>query len=416
MYTAKKLGGPSRWKANSVCLTKTGFLIILITTGVALLLTRNLTYSVVSAAGCCICMDLVMPAILFLLKWKSLDAGLALSVLEHIVVSLLLRLLFAALQALIGVVIFVPLLMYLLLQLILIAICTAVRLCAKIGSVASTKSWEVLQPLCLWGQQILLLKTLEDCVQGQEVIFPLPNKWIAISVMVVMLWSKFERKFPTLTNSDNKMTRNFVNYILHPTHNLVLLLLALPANLNPMYIMVAMLYVVFTERFFQEWIVSFLEDHSQFLVKYIYYFIPHIARKVWIGIENMPGFEELYVRVGYEIATACTAGGIIIFSAFLNNYESFVVLVVVFLTNVAIPMGTAQGLIRQLKIEMAQIDHLQKATPYQLARVHDICSICWLPMDMAVITKCSHFFHAKCLKQWIVIKETCPLCNRDIHV
>ncbi|XP_077985431.1 uncharacterized protein LOC144440061 [Glandiceps talaboti] len=416
MLKLKKLGGPTRWKANSVCLTKTGFLIITITLILALLITRNLTYSVVSAAGCCICMDLIIPAVMCILKWKNLDAGIALSVVEHILVSLLLRLLFAALQALIGVVIFVPLLMYLLLQLLIVAICTVVRLCANIGSVASTKSWEIMQPLCLWGQQILLLKTLEDCVQGEEVIFPLPNKLLAVSAMIVMLWSKFERKYPHLRTSDKKMFRIFAKFGLHPMHNIFLLILAFPSNMHVVYMAVALPYLFFTEGFFQDWIVAFLEEHCHLLLKYIYEFFPYISRGVWSNLENLPGFEEQYVRVAYEIATACIASGIIAVSAYLQNYESVIVLAVVFLTNVAIPMGSAKAMIKQLQREIAQIDSFKKATPHQLSRVHDVCSICWLPMEVAVITQCGHFFHGKCLKQWVIIKETCPLCNRDINV
>lgn len=32
-------------------------------------------------------------------------------------------------------------------------------------------------------------------------------------------------------------------------------------------------------------------------------------------------------------------------------------------------------------------------------------------MKTAVITPCSHFFHAGCLKKWLYVQETCPLCH-----
>lgn len=32
-------------------------------------------------------------------------------------------------------------------------------------------------------------------------------------------------------------------------------------------------------------------------------------------------------------------------------------------------------------------------------------------MKNAVITPCSHFFHAGCLKKWLYVQETCPLCH-----
>lgn len=32
-------------------------------------------------------------------------------------------------------------------------------------------------------------------------------------------------------------------------------------------------------------------------------------------------------------------------------------------------------------------------------------------MKTAVITPCGHFFHAGCLKKWLYVQETCPLCH-----
>ncbi|KAG9346842.1 hypothetical protein JZ751_007189 [Albula glossodonta] len=35
-------------------------------------------------------------------------------------------------------------------------------------------------------------------------------------------------------------------------------------------------------------------------------------------------------------------------------------------------------------------------------------------MRTAVITPCSHFFHAGCLKKWLYVQETCPLCHSQL--
>ncbi|XP_006823817.1 uncharacterized protein LOC102804032 [Saccoglossus kowalevskii] len=413
MFKSRKIGGPSRWKVSNMFKTKQVVAGTLAISCLTFFITRSIPFTITAAIGCCIWSPLMA-----LLSWQSvLDAWLAFSVLEHIIISLLLRLLLAALQALIGVVIFVPLLMYLLLQLTVITICTAVRLCAKIGSVASTKSWDVLQPLYQWGHQILLMKILEDCVQGKEVIFPLPNKWLALTVMIVMLWSKFERKFPHLSTSHHSNIRYFAKYILHPLHNIFLIMLAFPSNLHIVHVSIALFYVIFTENFFQDFIIFLLEDYGYLFLKYVYYCIPHFARKIWTLLEHMPGFEEQYVKICYEIGTACMAAAIILCSVALENYESSILLAVVFLTNVAIPMGTAQKLVSQLQREFAEIDHFKRASAYQLSQINDVCAICWLPLETTVvITRCGHFFHGRCLEKWIVIKETCPLCNRDVHV
>ncbi len=35
-------------------------------------------------------------------------------------------------------------------------------------------------------------------------------------------------------------------------------------------------------------------------------------------------------------------------------------------------------------------------------------------MTAAVITPCSHLFHAGCLKKWLYVQETCPLCHNQL--
>uniref|UniRef100_A0A672MWZ3 RING-type domain-containing protein n=2 Tax=Sinocyclocheilus grahami TaxID=75366 RepID=A0A672MWZ3_SINGR len=35
-------------------------------------------------------------------------------------------------------------------------------------------------------------------------------------------------------------------------------------------------------------------------------------------------------------------------------------------------------------------------------------------MTSAVITPCSHLFHAGCLKKWLYVQETCPLCHNQL--
>lgn len=49
----------------------------------------------------------------------------------------------------------------------------------------------------------------------------------------------------------------------------------------------------------------------------------------------------------------------------------------------------------------------------------DLCLIffcLFLLQDMtsAVITPCSHLFHAGCLKKWLYVQEACPLCHSQL--
>ncbi|XP_005806040.1 RING finger protein 145 [Xiphophorus maculatus] len=61
-----------------------------------------------------------------------------------------------------------------------------------------------------------------------------------------------------------------------------------------------------------------------------------------------------------------------------------------------------------------KIKSLPTATDAQLEQYNDICAICFQDMSSAVITPCSHFFHAGCLKKWLYVQETCPLCHSQL--
>ncbi|RXN18678.1 RING finger protein 145 [Labeo rohita] len=61
-----------------------------------------------------------------------------------------------------------------------------------------------------------------------------------------------------------------------------------------------------------------------------------------------------------------------------------------------------------------KIQSMPTASALQLQQHNDICSICFQDMKSAVITPCSHFFHATCLKKWLYVQETCPLCHGQL--
>lgn len=58
---------------------------------------------------------------------------------------------------------------------------------------------------------------------------------------------------------------------------------------------------------------------------------------------------------------------------------------------------------------------LPTATEDQIHNYNDVCPICYQPLLTAKITPCGHFFHATCLKKWLYVKDTCPMCHKKLH-
>uniref|UniRef100_A0A667YZK4 RING finger protein 145 n=1 Tax=Myripristis murdjan TaxID=586833 RepID=A0A667YZK4_9TELE len=62
-----------------------------------------------------------------------------------------------------------------------------------------------------------------------------------------------------------------------------------------------------------------------------------------------------------------------------------------------------------------KINSLPRATAEQLQQHNDVCSICFQEMSSAVITYCGHFFHGNCLRKWLYVQETCPMCHQAVR-
>ncbi|XP_035530476.1 RING finger protein 145 [Morone saxatilis] len=62
-----------------------------------------------------------------------------------------------------------------------------------------------------------------------------------------------------------------------------------------------------------------------------------------------------------------------------------------------------------------KINSLPRATAQQLQQHNDVCSICFQEMSAAVITYCGHFFHGNCLRKWLYVQETCPMCHQTVR-
>ena len=59
----------------------------------------------------------------------------------------------------------------------------------------------------------------------------------------------------------------------------------------------------------------------------------------------------------------------------------------------------------------------EEVQKFQELHPDEFCSICLMPFyegdssENVVRTTCNHFFHEKCLKEWLAKKRSCPMCR-----
>ncbi|KAK2830847.1 hypothetical protein Q5P01_018778 [Channa striata] len=64
-----------------------------------------------------------------------------------------------------------------------------------------------------------------------------------------------------------------------------------------------------------------------------------------------------------------------------------------------------------------KINSLPEMRGEQLRDIEDVCAICYQEFaTSARITPCHHYFHALCLRKWLYIQDTCPMCHQRVYV
>ncbi|KAF3706972.1 E3 ubiquitin-protein ligase RNF139 [Channa argus] len=64
-----------------------------------------------------------------------------------------------------------------------------------------------------------------------------------------------------------------------------------------------------------------------------------------------------------------------------------------------------------------KINSLPEMRGDQLRDIEDVCAICYQEFaTSARITPCHHYFHALCLRKWLYIQDTCPMCHQRVYI
>ncbi|XP_048849483.1 E3 ubiquitin-protein ligase RNF139 [Brienomyrus brachyistius] len=64
-----------------------------------------------------------------------------------------------------------------------------------------------------------------------------------------------------------------------------------------------------------------------------------------------------------------------------------------------------------------KMNSLPEVKGIQLNAIKDVCAICYQEfVSSARVTPCRHYFHALCLRKWLYIQDTCPMCHQKVYV
>nr|XP_033788847.1 E3 ubiquitin-protein ligase RNF139 [Geotrypetes seraphini] len=64
-----------------------------------------------------------------------------------------------------------------------------------------------------------------------------------------------------------------------------------------------------------------------------------------------------------------------------------------------------------------KINSLPEIKGEQLTEIDDVCAICYHEFHTSArITPCHHYFHALCLRKWLYIQDTCPMCHQKVYI
>ncbi|XP_075681874.1 E3 ubiquitin-protein ligase RNF139 [Rhinoderma darwinii] len=64
-----------------------------------------------------------------------------------------------------------------------------------------------------------------------------------------------------------------------------------------------------------------------------------------------------------------------------------------------------------------KINSLPEVQVSEDSEIDDVCAICYQEFrTSARVTPCHHYFHALCLRKWLYIQDTCPMCHQKVYI
>uniref|UniRef100_A0A8C5N006 E3 ubiquitin-protein ligase RNF139 n=1 Tax=Leptobrachium leishanense TaxID=445787 RepID=A0A8C5N006_9ANUR len=64
-----------------------------------------------------------------------------------------------------------------------------------------------------------------------------------------------------------------------------------------------------------------------------------------------------------------------------------------------------------------KINSLPEVKVSESNEIDDVCAICYQEFQTSArVTPCHHYFHALCLRKWLYIQDTCPMCHQKVYI
>ncbi|XP_063443297.1 RING finger protein 145-like [Mytilus trossulus] len=151
------------------------------------------------------------------------------------------------------------------------------------------------------------------------------------------------------------------------------------------------------------------------LFLYILFKYDAICQTFWDGFDNL----VFNIRIGMGIFIILIQICTVVFSVwtlFFGFYSwlELLRLGLISYVNIYIQGVRIQRVISHKKKIREFINNLVDATSDRLAGHQDVCSICFQGLEEAKVTQCDHLFHESCIRKWLNVRLTCPLCQMQI--
>ncbi|VDI55141.1 Hypothetical predicted protein [Mytilus galloprovincialis] len=137
-----------------------------------------------------------------------------------------------------------------------------------------------------------------------------------------------------------------------------------------------------------------------------------ICQNFWDGFDDLVFTIRIGMGIFIMLIQICT----VVFSVwtlFFGFYSwlELLRLVLISYVNIYIHGVRLQRVISHKKKITQFINNMVDATTDRLAGHQDVCSICFQGMEEAKVTSCDHLFHESCIRKWLNVRLTCPLCQ-----